>query len=432
MKLNLKHRLTLGLFCVYTLVFIPVGFNTELNITELIVLYLVSIVALWICAHWCLKDLLQGINAIETGLLNLKDGEFSTSLAYQKEDEFGALCQLYNETSDKLRHEKQWLYQRELLLDKIVETTPQVLLLVNASGQIIFSNNSAKRFFDQRESIEGKHLQHLIDSVSETAALALKDARDGLFTLSSEKEESQTWHLSTAKFNLHNQQHMLYVLKQLTRELSRQEVAVWKKVIRVISHELNNSLAPISSMLHSGQLLTEHLGDQRLQRVFETIDERIQHLNVFVQGYGKFAKLPEPNLQTNQLSQLCASLQQQWCFKASFDEQQMIYADEVQLEQLLINLLKNAHESGSNLSDIALDCYEQANCTVIEVCDRGNGMSEDVMSNALIPFYSTKTSGSGLGLALCREICDAHGGKIVLQNRRSGGVKVKVILPQKR
>ena len=97
-------------------------------------------------AHRLLRDTKEGLSALEMGLLNLKDGEFSTSLSYQKNDELGQLCELYNQTVHQLRDEKHWLYQRELLLDKITQTSPEVLLLINDHEQIVFSNIAARRF----------------------------------------------------------------------------------------------------------------------------------------------------------------------------------------------------------------------------------------------------------------------------------------------
>ena len=105
------------------------------------------------------------------------------------------------------------------------------------------------------------------------------------------------------------------------------------------------------------------------------------------------------------------------------------YGDDTQLEQLLINLLKNAHESGSPEADISVEVNCSEAQQEILVRDRGKGMSEAVMASALVPFYSTKSTGSGLGLALCREICEAHHGDISLHNRHHGGLVVRVHLP---
>lgn len=384
--------------------------------------------------HMLYRPLDKGLSALESGLLNFKDGEFSTLLGYRATDELGVLCSLYNETAQKLRKEKQWIYQRELMLDKVLQSSPQALLLVDDSQHLVYSNHTARELFLKGQRLEGSLLSDILATAPASLATAIEQGRDGLFSFEVAENEAQTWHLSTGRFLLNNQYHYLYLFKHLTRELSRQEVAVWKKVIRVISHELNNSLAPISSMLHSGQLLAKNLDEPRLDRVFKTIGDRISHLSEFIQGYGKFAKLPTPQPVSINWQELLISLQSQWSFDLQGAlPQQNGYADRAQLEQLLINLLKNAHESGSAPSDIQLQ-VETANegsqqGHLISVNDGGKGMSETVMNNALLPFYSTKSCGTGLGLALCREIAEAHQGKISIFNRNEGGVSIKVWLP---
>ncbi|WP_063705869.1 sensor histidine kinase [Pseudoalteromonas gelatinilytica] len=373
--------------------------------------------------------LIDGMNSLETGLLNFKDGELATLLAYDGSDELGDLCRLYNQTAKQLRQEKQWIYQRELMLDKVLQSSPQAVLLTNDQGFIVYSNHSARSLLDAKSALEGAKLESLLDSSCEQLTRAIHKGVDGLFTLDKADQESQTWHMATGRLLLNNQFHQLFVFKQLTRELSRQEVEVWKKVIRIISHELNNSLGPMSSMLHSAQLLTKEVDEPRLKRVFTTIEDRIKHLNEFVQGYGKFAKLPTPQLSTINWPTLIEQLKSQWQVEVSLDERVTTDADHTQLEQLLINLLKNAYESGSNPEDVSLTVQQEASGTHITVSDKGKGMSEAVMANALIPFYSTKATGSGLGLALCREIVEAHHGQISLHNREQGGLSVHVLLP---
>ncbi|GAB2996714.1 sensor histidine kinase [Psychrosphaera aestuarii] len=401
----------------------------SLNIKILSAITVVSVSVL--LGRYLLRDIREGLSALELGLLNLKDGEYSTTLSYQNKDELGKLCSLYNSTALQLREEKHWIYQRELLLDKVTQSSPEALFLVNDQQQVIFSNIAARRFFNYSKGLDGNLLSHLLKTAPKGAQAAIAEKKEGLFSIVFDEDEPQTWHMSTGKFSLNNQGHTLFILKQMTRELSRQEVAVWKKVIRVISHELNNSLGPISSMLHSGGIISEKLKEERLTRVFSTIDERIQHLSDFVQGYGKFAKLPEPNVQPISWDQLIATLKSQWRFIDLSESGQTVYADPIQLEQLIINLLKNAHESGSLPGDVSIQLEQRQNESCISVMDKGKGISESVMANALIPFYSTKPSGSGLGLALCREITDAHHGHIGLFNRDEGGLAVRVVLPFK-
>lgn len=412
------------------LVLLPTLYFLELSIVSKTLIALCGCSLAGLFAYMVSSRLSDGFLALDVGLQNFKDGEFSSLLAYKGDDELGRLCELYNLTADQLRQEKQWIYQRELMLDKVLQSSPDVLFLVNDQGVVVFSNWSAREFFNKATRLEGFSLSSLLDSLPETVRETLETGKEGLFSIADSEAENEIWHSATGNFLLNNQQHRLFILKQMTRELSRQEAMVWKKVIRIISHELNNSLGPISSMLHSGQLVAGQLDEPRLGRVFSTIQERINHLNQFVQDYGKFAKLPAPSYSEINWSNLIEQLQQHWQFEVDVAANVILHADPIQLEQLLINLLKNAHESESSVEEVHLKVYLQKDTVVIEVSDRGKGMSENVMASALIPFYSTKASGSGLGLALCREITDAHNGYIGLMNRESGGLCVRVSLPR--
>jgi len=207
-------------------------------------------------------------------------------------------------------------------------------------------------------------------------------------------------------------------------------VQTWKKVIRVISHELNNSLAPIASLAHSGAELLRRGQYDRLPTALATIEDRARHLEGFIRDYARFAKLPAPRLEPIEWSRFVEQLRSQVDF--AFDGVQgdaIARVDVAQLEQCLINLLKNAHESGSAPEEVRLQLRRVQDAWRIDILDRGTGMNDSVLSNALLPFYSTKRNGTGLGLALAREIAEAHGGRIALLNREGGGLCVSMVLP---
>ncbi len=278
--------------------------------------------------------------------------------------------------------------------------------------------------------LEGLDFAELTAAAPAPLHEALLGDGDRLFTLEI-SGEAEVYHLSQRKFLLNAQPHRLVLLKQLTRELAAQEVVVWKKVIRVIAHELNNSLAPISSLAHSGQLLAHQPDAAQLQRVFKTIGDRAAHLTSFIEGYAKFAKLPRPRLASVSWQSFISRLQDTMGFNVvgpvphtsgNFDASQM--------EQVMINLLKNAAESGSAPEGISVSVHELADGVIVEVADRGTGLTDEVLRDALLPFYSTKEAGTGLGLTLCREIVDAHAGRLSLANRTEGGAVVTVWLPR--
>ena len=134
-------------------------------------------------AHRLSGKLVQGITSLETGLLNFKDGELSTLLAYNHNDELGHLCQIYNQTAKQLRQEKQWVYQRELMLDKVLQNSPQAVLLVNDNDFIVYSNHSARDFFNASTALEGEKISALLSKAPQQIINAVNKGVDGLFIL---------------------------------------------------------------------------------------------------------------------------------------------------------------------------------------------------------------------------------------------------------
>tara|TARA_R110002167_G_scaffold57840_7_gene163759 strand:+ start:7795 stop:9153 length:1359 start_codon:yes stop_codon:yes gene_type:complete len=408
---------------------------------------IVMLAVCYFCSMWLTRRLSDSLRALEIGLLNFKDNDFSVSLHPYGEPQLDALVSLYNQASAKLRSERQFIYQRELMLDKVIQNSPNVMLLIDDSQRVIYANGAARHLFNQGVKVEGMLLPDLVVMLPDTLKAALSSEQEGLFSMGgsgaddvdnhsntdADSSDVETWHISRGRFTQNNQQHHLILLKQLTKELNRQEVAVWKKVIRIISHELNNSVAPIASMVNSGKFLTQHLDNSKLQLIFDTIENRTTHLSQFISHYAQFAKLPLPQKALIDWTKMTQQLAQQYPFNLlSPLPVKPIKLDAVQLEQVFINLLKNAHESGTQADTVSLmfeEVTHPVNGLLVKVEDQGSGMSSEVLSQALLPFYSTKQSGTGIGLPLCREIIEAHGGRISMQNRPEGGLSVKVWLP---
>ena len=403
-----------------------VRWTVPVPLAALTVIAIAVPLAIW-AARLATHSWSEVVRAVRDGVLSLRDHDFSISIAPLPGGELRELVTAYNSLGDLLRRERLDLYQRELLLDTVIQTTPLVMVLTNSTERIVYSNVAARQLFHGGAKLEGLDFPNLLADSPAALREALSANGDTLFTMEV-AGEPQVYHLSQRRFHLNAQPHRLVLLKQLTRELAAQEVAVWKKVIRVIAHELNNSLAPISSLVHSGRLLAN---DQRLERVFTTIGERTAHLTSFIDGYARFAKLPRPRPSPVRWPDFLARLEGTTLFRidgelprspASFDVSQ--------LEQVMINLLKNAAESGSAQDDIVVSVRESSTAELlIEVADRGSGLTDEVLRDALLPFYSTKPAGTGLGLTLCREIVEAHGGRLSIANRPDGGAVVSVWLP---
>jgi nitrogen fixation/metabolism regulation signal transduction histidine kinase len=370
------------------------------------------------------------LRALAGSVVSFRDGDFSVSLVDARRDEFGDLVRAHNELGRVLRAERQNLFQRELLLDTMVQNSPTALVLIEPGEHVVYANLAARALLNNGKTMNGLHFGELAAECPETLQQALAQPQDRLFSVTIDREE-ETFHLSQKTFRLQGRDHRLLLIKRLTRELSRQEVQTWKKVIRVISHELNNSLAPISSLAHSGRELARMGEGARLTPVFDTIEERARHLHSFIHGYAEFARLPQPRPERVAWSEFVDQLQRHYAFQLATPlPEHDGWFDRAQMEQALINLLKNAHESGGAPETVELALAERGEELRIEVRDRGHGMSETVLANALLPFYSTKRSGTGLGLALAREIAEAHGGRIAIGNRDGGGLNVALTLPK--
>lgn len=382
-----------------------------------------------------LEYMLSLFRALTGTVTSYRDGDFSFSLHWPQNDELSDLVAAHNALGDVLRQQRLDLVQRELLLDTMVQNTPVAMLLVSESGPVVYANIAARQLLNEGRKLEGHRLDDVLAKASPALVEAMARGGDGLFTTKDgakvdDIDEEEVYHLARRSFNLNGRRHELLLLRQLTMELRRQEVQTWKKVIRVISHELNNSLAPLTSLAHSGAELVRRGQTERLPQILETIEERTRHLESFILGYARFAKLPAPRLEPQHWPDFLARLSQQVEFTLAGEPPAESCAfDPAQLEQALLNLLKNAHESGSPAAQVALEVRRLHEAVRIDVMDRGPGMSDTVLTNALVPFYSTKRSGTGLGLALAREIAEAHGGRITLANRDGGGLAVTIILP---
>jgi nitrogen fixation/metabolism regulation signal transduction histidine kinase len=384
-----------------------------------------------------IQPILSLFRALEGTVASYRDGDFSFSLHWGQNDELADLIDAHNALGQVLREQRLDLVQRELLLDTMVQNTPVAMLLVadlanrgeQGARTIVYANLAARQLLSEGRKLEGHALNDVLEQAAPALIEALGRGGDGLFT-AGEGEDEEVYHLARRNFSLNGRRHELLLLRQLTTELRRQEVQTWKKVIRVISHELNNSLAPLASLAHSGAELVRRGQTERLPQILETIGERTRHLESFILGYARFAKLPTPRMTAVPWEALVTRLAGQVAFRVVGElPPEPAQIDSAQMEQALLNLLKNAHESGSWPDHVELQIRRVQEAVRIDVLDRGSGMNDAVLTNALVPFYSTKRSGTGLGLALAREIAEAHGGRITLANREGGGLAVTMILP---
>jgi two-component system, NtrC family, nitrogen regulation sensor histidine kinase NtrY len=236
------------------------------------------------------------------------------------------------------------------------------------------------------------------------------------------------WDIRRSTFREGGAQHQLLVLTDLSQTLREEERTAWQRLLRVLGHELNNSLAPIKSVAGSLADLLDRQprpadwGDD-MQRGLEVISSRADSLARFVESYSKLARLPQPRFEPVNIGDVLArvaSLETRQPVRIINGPRLIISGDSVQLEQLLINLVRNAVDASmeaSSASGAAVEVSWAQSDGQIEVWIRDEGPGLASTANLFVPFFTTKVDGSGIGLVLSRQIAEAHGGTLTLENR---------------
>jgi two-component system, NtrC family, nitrogen regulation sensor histidine kinase NtrY len=328
--------------------------------------------------------------------------------------------------------EQQAAAHREQLLRAIVENAPSALLVFAQTGAITFTNTAARELFFDGAQVEGQNFLFMVERAPEPLRRALLAEGDELFTVDAEGA-SETFHVSRRYLDNGG---TLVAAKQMTHEVARQELATLKKVIRVMGHEIGNSLTPITSLVGSARLIVQQ-GQrlERLENIFATVEERAAHLSSFLEGYARLARIPEPRREVVAWAPFLGGLRTLWPeVNVAAVADRPGFFDPAQIQQVLINLVKNAREAAaagtSVLVELAVEAPPEGGIRFV-VLDNGAGMSEQTMESALLPFFTTKPNGSGLGLALCREIVEQHRGRLRLARRPTGGMAVSFWLPDR-
>lgn len=321
--------------------------------------------------------------------------------------------------------------ERHEILETIVDATPAAIVLLDEMGTIAFTNREARElFFDSRDPHGANFLRLLLD-VPEALRRALLSESDHIFSVDI-GGATETYHLSRRNLTITSEPHVVLIVRNMTLEVSRQENAVLRKAIRVIHHEFANSITPVRSLLQSAR---DKIGKPefatKLTQTLTVIEERVLHLSAFLTGFAALGRLPLPRPEEVSwevfIGRLAPLLIDITIAPAPPGK---AWLDLAQVEQVIINLVKNAREAGGDPRDIRLEVAPAPEGGYrTTVFDRGKGMTDDVLEHALVPSFTTKPHGSGMGLTLCREIVDAHRGRLRLARREGGGMAISFWLP---
>ncbi len=420
----------------------------------------VALIALELFAWWLLSLALQEqtTRPLQTlsnviGALREEDYSFRARNAVA-EDSLGELSLEVNALADMLSDEKIRTIEATALLRRVVDEIDaplfafdpaSILRLVNPAGEHLLRQPKARML---GRSADELNLQKCL--VGDNEGLVELDLKD----------TQARWLLRRSSFRQNGVPHTLVVLSDVSRALREEERRAWQRLIRVLGHELSNSLAPIKSIagsLNSRVSATAMDGDVRhdLQHGLEIIEARSASLHRFLEAYRRLAQMPAPVLRDVELAKLVsrvASLETRVKVRVQTGPELVFIADPDQLEQMLINLVRNAADAVLELSTGAVQTKHSnlpSDSSSNSDADRKVGVRWDITeadvnllvedngpglmnpANVFTPFYTTKPSGSGVGLVLSRQIAEAHGGRIEIANRtETRGCVVKVVLPR--
>ncbi len=318
------------------------------------------------------------------------------------------------------------------LLRAVLANLEVVIVALDAEGRIQFANRAAEALLEARPGeLDGV-------AASDVGIADLLEAETSATLDRSFPGGSGRWDLRRATFRQGGVPHHLLVLSDVGRVLRQEERDAWRRIIRVLSHEINNSLTPIQSISRSLlDMKRHHAGspdfDADLDEGLEVIAGRAEALGRFMTSYARLARLPAPRprpVSVGEMVSRAARLEMGGAVRLHAGPEAVIAADPDQLDQAIINLLKNAVEAAAETGG-AVDMGWDANPRRVLVWIRDEGPGIGAASNLFVPFFTTKKSGSGIGLVLSRHIAEAHGGTVELEDRADGpGCEARLVLPR--
>lgn len=328
----------------------------------------------------------------------------------------GELHQQLDKLTTLLQQDKRYRDQQPFLLYRLIDQLNTPILVFDHRMQLSYANTAFSDLFNQ----PWQTLRH-----ASPGLLGLESTPEWRFV---ESEKALQWQVRQSSFMDQGQHYQLLVFINIQSALRESQLQAWQQIIRVLGHEIRNSLTPVSALTQSLQSRTTV---ERDQQALTLISERCQHLQDFVSRYAELHKPLQIKPEWIKADSVFQSL------KSLFPDAELqakglhldIWVDPVLLQQVLINLIKNAIEAGSPNCSIEILFSAQSQQQEIRVIDAGQGIAN--IDNLFVPFYSTKSQGQGIGLSLSRHIIEQMGGQLKLTNNsHADGATASIVLPR--
>ena len=435
--MKLRDRFSLYLVCVHVLfaAIAAVVFHDRRILFPVVeVMLAISLLTGWVLIRARSRER----ELLATGAELLTERDFSTRFRPVGQPDLDALVELFNRMLDQLRAERLRAEEQQMLLEKLVARSPTGVVLLDHDRRVSDINPAAARLLGiDAEGARGKDVSALSSPIV-SQALALKDG-EGAMLGTGEGRRLRLW---KGAFLDRGFSREFWLIEEMTLELRISERGAYEKVIRMLAHEINNSVGAVGSLLDSMSSWTAQLPEERRERAAQSLDiaaTRLRHLASFTRELASVIRIPDPVPSEvspgRLLADLITLLESDVESKAvRFELQQSgaatVQADLHQMEQVLLNILRNARESVGGEGTIHCSVVARERDVLIRIADSGPGLSTEAQTHLFTPFFSTKPGGRGLGLTIIHEVLTAHDANFTLRNRSEGGAEFLIALPK--
>jgi nitrogen fixation/metabolism regulation signal transduction histidine kinase len=428
------YALLAGLPSIAAVLILLFSTGTEAHI---IVTVLGLVVPLWLSFAWAARvRVIHSLHILANVLGAVRENDFSIrARGSGHRDALYEVTRELNQLTHELQRARFGEVEASALLATVIREIDVAIFAFDGEARLQFANASGQRLLGrENDGIEGLPAAELgLDE-------CLTGSSDRVLTRKFTGGEGR-WGLRRRSFREHGKPHQLLVISDLSRTLREEERLVWQRLVRVLGHELNNSLAPIKSLAGSLRSVLESQTrspdwESDMSAGLEIVESRAEGLSRFMEGYARLARLPAPVLREEKLDVILrnvAAVETRLAVQLVEGPRDLVWpVDRAQLEQALINLLRNASDAalakraeGLPHAGVRLSWTVSENQVQITIEDDGHGILNT--GNLFVPFFTTKPTGSGIGLILARQIAENHGGNLSLQNRSDGQGAVAIV-----
>lgn len=378
----------------------------------------------------------QPLQMLKSGIELISDSNFSTAFQLTGQAEVDNIIHIYNRMLYNLQQERIRIQEKHYFLEKIIQSSPFGIITLDFDDKISLVNPYVERMIEQTNAeLSGKKLSQIDHLICRKIA-ELETGQSEVITLPSRRKIRGT------KSDFYDQgfPRHFFLLEELTEELRLSEKQAYEKLIRILSHEVNNSIGAANSLLHSCLSYKEqlHAHDQEdFEMAIGVVLSRTEHLNAFMRSYVNVIRLADPKKQPSDVGQMLENcillfraelskrnIQVKWEIEKGLD--MTVNLDRNQIEQVLVNILKNAVEAIKQDGTIWIQAGYQQKRLFICIQDSGSGIPADVKGNLFTPFFSTKENGQGIGLTLIQEILSRHEFEFYLESNPGQPTRFKI------